>query len=112
MFNYIFNALKVKIALAKALRNMRNHDHTIEVTNLDDVRGTPGKKMEAVEGYVLESGKFSQGVVVNSDKITELLFMSMMSLGKVKVRKVSASFYTGVGHCYTGKPDGWVATDI
>lgn len=112
MFNYIFNALKVKIALANALRNMRNHGHTIEVVNLDDVRGESGKKMEAVEGYILESGKFSQGVVVNSDKITELLFMSMMSLGKVKVRKVSASFYTGVGHCYSGKPDGWVATDI
>ena len=112
MFNYIFNALKVKIALVNALRNMRNHGHTIKVVNLDDVRGESGKKMEAVEGYILESGKFSQGIYIEADMITELTFLSMMGLGNVNVRKVSVSFYTGVGHCYTGKPDGWVATDI
>lgn len=112
MFNYIFNAIKVKVLLTNALRNMRNHDHAIKVTNLDDMRGESGKKMEDVEGYILEYGKFSQGIYIEADKITELAFLSMMSLGKVKVRKVSASFYTGVGHCYTGKPDGWVATDI
>lgn len=112
MFNYIFNALKVKIALAKALRNMRNHDHAIKVTNLDDMRGESGKKMDDVEGYILESGKFSQGIYIEADKITELVFLSMMGLGNVNLRKVSVSFYTGAGDCYSGKPDGWVATNI
>lgn len=112
MFNYIFNAIKVKVILANALRNMRNHDHTIKVTNLDDMRGTPGKKMEDVEGYILESGKFSQGIYIEADKITELVFLSMMTLGKVNLRKVSVSFYTGVGGCYNGKPDGWVTANI
>lgn len=112
MFNYIFNAIKVKVLLTNALRNMRNHDHAIKVTNLDDMRGESGKKMEDVEGYILESGNFSQGIYIEADKITELVFVSMMSLGRVKVRKVSASFYTGVGDCYSGKPDGWVATNI
>ena len=112
MFNYIFNAIKVKLAVASSIRNLRNHDHVLSVITADDVTGTVGQKLEDCEGYIIESGKYSMGIVVDADKLTELALMAMLKLKGVSVRKVSFSFYKGVGNCYDGKPEGWVCTNI
>jgi len=112
MFNYIFNAIKVKLALSGSIRNLRNHDHTLDVINANDVTGTPGIKVADREGYIIECGKYSMGIVIDADKITELALMAMLSLKGVSVRKVSFSFYKGVGGCFDGKISGWVSTDI
>ena len=112
MFNYIFNAIKVKLAVASSIRNLRNHDHVLSVITADDVTGTVGQKLEDCEGYVIEAGKFSMGIVLDCDKITELTYIAMLKLKGLEVRKVSFSFYNGVGNCFDGKPDGWVCTNI
>lgn len=112
MFNYIFNAIKVKLSLKNSIRNLRNHDHTLNVINADDVKGEKGKKLQDRDGYIIEAGKYSMGVVVDADKLTELALMAMLSLKGVNVRKVTFSFYKGVGDCYDGKPEGWVCTNV
>lgn len=112
MLNYIFGAMKVKLVLATSLRNLRNHDHAINLVSADDVTGDVGKKMEDREGYVVGSGKYSAGIILECDKITELTYMAMLKLKGLEIRKVSFSFYKGVGDCYDGKPDGWVCTNI
>ena len=112
MFNYIFAMLKVKLAVASSLRSLRNHHRALNVVSADDVKGEVGKKMEDCEGYVIEAGKFSMGIVLDCDKITELTYIAMLKLKGLEVRKVSFSFYKGVGQCFNGKPDGWVCTDI
>lgn len=112
MFNYIFNSLKVKHSLKSSIRNLRNHDHTLDVIKVDNVKGENGKKMQDRDGYIIESGKYSMGVIVEADKLTELALMAMLSLKGVNVRKVVFSFYKGVGDCYDGKPEGWVCTNV
>ena len=112
MFNYIFNAIKVKLALSGSIRNLRSHDHALSVITADNVTGTVGQKLEDCEGYIIESGKYSMGIVLDCDKITELTYIAMLKLKGLEVRKVSISFYKGVGNCFDGKPDGWVCTNI
>ncbi len=112
MFNYIFNAIKVKLVLTTSLRNLHSHGHILDVINANDVTGVPGVKVADREGYIIECGKYSMGIIVDADKITELALMAMLSLKGVSVRKVSFSFYKGVGGCFDGKISGWVCTDI
>lgn len=112
MFNYIFNAIKVKHSLKGSIRNLRNHDRALEVINANDVTGTPGIKVADREGYIIECGKYSMGIVIDADKVTELALMAMLSLKGISVRKVSFSFYKGVGGCFDGKISGWVSTPL
>lgn len=112
MFNYIFNALKVKLAVRRSIRNMVVHHHTLTITSADDVVGKVGEKLVDMEGYIIDAGKYSTGFVIDSDKITELTYVAMLTQNGLNVRKVEFSFYKGVGDCYDGKPDGWVCTNV
>lgn len=112
MLNYIFGALKVKLTVRRSIRNMVIHHHDLKIISADDVVGKVGEKMENREGYIIEAGKYSTGFIIESDKITELTYMAMLTHHGLKVRKVEFSFYKGVGGCYDGKPDGWVCTNV
>lgn len=112
MLNYIFGALKVKLTVHRSIRNMITHHHTLKITSADDVVGKVGEKLGNMEGYVIDAGKYSTGFVIDSDKITELTYIAMLTHSGLNVRKVEFSFYKGVGDCYDGKPDGWVCVNI
>ena len=112
MFNYIFNAIKVKLAVRNAVKNLRSHGHELKVVSVDNIVGIPGKKVEDWDGYMLESGKYSMAVIIDSDKVTELILLATLTSSNVGVRSVRFSFYKGVGDCYDGKPDGWVSTPL
>lgn len=112
MFNYIFNAIKVKMTVAKSLRILASKGRAIKLTTADDVKGTPGSKLPDMEGYVIDAGKYSMGLVLDTDKVSELVFIAMLTTYGLSVRKVVFSFYKGVGDCYDGEPDGWVCTNI